>query len=54
MTNVPFILVVLEEVDKLPDKTLAWELLAMASTFADSLYVGMTSQTRGFSGTARC
>jgi Na+/H+ antiporter NhaD/arsenite permease-like protein len=37
VTNVPFILVVRPEMDALPDKTLAWELLAMASTFAGNL-----------------
>lgn len=37
VTNVPFILVVRPHMDALPDKTLAWELLAMASTFAGNL-----------------
>lgn len=37
VTNVPFILIVKPEVAKLPDPTLAWELLAMASTFAGNL-----------------
>ena len=37
VTNVPFILVVRPEMNALPDKTLAWELLAMSSTFAGNL-----------------
>lgn len=37
VTNVPFILIVKSEMAKLPDPTLAWELLAMASTFAGNL-----------------
>lgn len=37
VTNVPFILVVRPEMAPLPDPTLAWELLAMASTFAGNL-----------------
>jgi Na+/H+ antiporter NhaD/arsenite permease-like protein len=37
VTNVPFILIVKDEMDKLPDRTLGWELLAMASTFAGNL-----------------
>jgi Na+/H+ antiporter NhaD/arsenite permease-like protein len=37
VTNVPFILIVREEMDKLPDPKLGWELLAMASTFAGNL-----------------
>ncbi|MEA2751901.1 MAG: hypothetical protein QOI41_6044 [Myxococcales bacterium] len=37
VTNVPFILIVRTEMSKLPDPTLGWELLAMASTFAGNL-----------------
>lgn len=37
VTNVPFILIVREELGRLPDPELAWELLAMASTFAGNL-----------------
>jgi Na+/H+ antiporter NhaD/arsenite permease-like protein len=37
VTNVPFILIVRPEMQKLPDPTLGWELLAMASTFAGNL-----------------
>jgi Na+/H+ antiporter NhaD/arsenite permease-like protein len=37
VTNVPFILLVKEEMAKLPDVRLGWELLAMASTFAGNL-----------------
>ncbi len=37
VTNVPFILVVRPEMAKLPDTTLGWELLALASTFAGNL-----------------
>jgi Na+/H+ antiporter NhaD/arsenite permease-like protein len=37
VTNVPFILIVRPEMGKLPDPTLGWELLAMASTFAGNL-----------------
>lgn len=37
VTNVPFILVVRPHMDALPDRVLAWELLAMASTFAGNL-----------------
>jgi Na+/H+ antiporter NhaD/arsenite permease-like protein len=37
VTNVPFILIVRSEMPKLPDPTLGWELLAMASTFAGNL-----------------
>lgn len=37
VSNVPFILVVQHEMAKLPNPTLAWELLAMASTFAGNL-----------------
>ena len=37
VTNVPFILIVKDEMNRLPDRTLAWELLAMASTFAGNL-----------------
>jgi Na+/H+ antiporter NhaD/arsenite permease-like protein len=36
-TNVPFILVIRPEMSRLPDAVLAWELLAMASTFAGNL-----------------
>ncbi len=37
VSNVPFILVVQEQVNTLPDPTLAWKLLAIASTFAGNL-----------------
>lgn len=37
VTNVPFILIVKPEMGALPDPTLGWELLAMASTFAGNL-----------------
>jgi Na+/H+ antiporter NhaD/arsenite permease-like protein len=37
VTNVPFIVIVKPEMASLPDPTLAWELLAMASTFAGNL-----------------
>jgi Na+/H+ antiporter NhaD/arsenite permease-like protein len=37
VTNVPFIVIVKPEMGTLPDPTLAWELLAMASTFAGNL-----------------
>lgn len=37
VTNVPFILIVRAHMSALPDPTLAWELLAMASTFAGNL-----------------
>ncbi|HVH45299.1 MAG TPA: SLC13 family permease, partial [Labilithrix sp.] len=37
VTNVPFILIVRSEMSRLPDPVLAWELLAMASTFAGNL-----------------
>ena len=37
VTNVPFIVIVKPEMSALPDPTLAWELLAMASTFAGNL-----------------
>ena len=37
VTNVPFIVIVKPEMGSLPDPTLAWELLAMASTFAGNL-----------------
>lgn len=37
VTNVPFILIVKPEMGRLPDPVLAWELLAMASTFAGNL-----------------
>lgn len=37
VTNVPFILVVQREMTRLPNPTLAWELLAMTSTFAGNL-----------------
>lgn len=37
VTNVPFILVVRAQMEALPDATLGWELLAMASTFAGNL-----------------
>lgn len=37
VSNVPFILVVRDELARLPDPRLAWELLAMASTFAGNL-----------------
>jgi Na+/H+ antiporter NhaD/arsenite permease-like protein len=37
VSNVPFILVVSGEMKKMPNPTLAWELLAMASTFAGNL-----------------
>jgi Na+/H+ antiporter NhaD/arsenite permease-like protein len=37
VSNVPFILVVREQMATLPDPRLAWELLAMASTFAGNL-----------------
>jgi Na+/H+ antiporter NhaD/arsenite permease-like protein len=37
VSNVPFILVIRPEMASLPDPTLGWELLAMASTFAGNL-----------------
>ncbi|MCA9550575.1 MAG: arsenic transporter [Myxococcales bacterium] len=37
VSNVPFILVVREQMAALPDPRLGWELLAMASTFAGNL-----------------
>lgn len=37
VTNVPFILVVRSEMERLGDATLGWEMLAMASTFAGNL-----------------
>ena len=37
VSNVPFILVVRDQMASLPDPRLAWELLAMASTFAGNL-----------------
>ncbi len=37
VSNVPFILVVREPMNALPDPKLAWELLTMASTFAGNL-----------------
>jgi Na+/H+ antiporter NhaD/arsenite permease-like protein len=37
VTNVPFILIVRPEMARMPDHVLAWELLAMASTFAGNL-----------------
>jgi Na+/H+ antiporter NhaD/arsenite permease-like protein len=37
VSNVPFILVVRDEMARLPDPRLAWELLAVASTFAGNL-----------------
>jgi Na+/H+ antiporter NhaD/arsenite permease-like protein len=37
VSNVPFILVVRDQMATLPDPKLAWELLAMASTFAGNL-----------------
>ncbi len=37
VSNVPFILVVAEPMRGLPDPTLGWQLLAMASTFAGNL-----------------
>jgi Na+/H+ antiporter NhaD/arsenite permease-like protein len=37
VSNVPFILVIRPEMARLPDPTLGWELLAMASTFAGNL-----------------
>jgi Na+/H+ antiporter NhaD/arsenite permease-like protein len=37
VTNVPFILIVRSEMDRMPDPRLAWELLAMAATFAGNL-----------------
>jgi len=37
VSNVPFILVVQRELAHVPDPTLAWELLAVASTFAGNL-----------------
>lgn len=37
VSNVPFILVVSNEMGKMPNPTLAWEMLAMASTFAGNL-----------------
>ena len=50
VTNVPFILIVRPEMAKLPDPTLGWELLAMASTFAGNLTllgVGRERDRRG-------
>ncbi|MBL8112986.1 MAG: anion transporter, partial [Acidobacteria bacterium] len=37
VSNVPFILVIRPEMAQLPNQALAWELLAMASTFAGNL-----------------
>lgn len=37
VTNVPFILIVRDQMARLPDPTLGWEMLAMASTFAGNL-----------------
>lgn len=37
VSNVPFILLVREQMAALPDQALGWELLAMASTFAGNL-----------------
>lgn len=37
VTNVPFILIVKDEMATFPDADMAWELLAMASTFAGNL-----------------
>lgn len=37
VSNVPFILVVREQMSTLPDARLGWEMLAMASTFAGNL-----------------
>jgi Na+/H+ antiporter NhaD/arsenite permease-like protein len=37
VSNVPFILVIRPEMARLPDPTLGWRLLAMASTFAGNL-----------------
>lgn len=37
VSNVPFILVVQEQINTLPQPTLAWQLLAVASTFAGNL-----------------
>jgi Na+/H+ antiporter NhaD/arsenite permease-like protein len=37
VTNVPFILIVRAQMARMPDPTLGWELLAMASTFAGNL-----------------
>jgi Na+/H+ antiporter NhaD/arsenite permease-like protein len=37
VSNVPFILVVADQMSRLPDPRVAWELLAMASTFAGNL-----------------
>lgn len=37
VTNVPFILIVKPVMGRMPDAVLAWELLAMASTFAGNL-----------------
>lgn len=37
VSNVPFILVVREQMSTLPDPRMGWELLAMASTFAGNL-----------------
>jgi len=37
VTNVPFILLVRDEIAKLPNVRLGWEMLAMASTFAGNL-----------------
>ena len=39
VSNVPFILVVREQMATLPDPRLGWELLAMASTFAGNLTI---------------
>jgi Na+/H+ antiporter NhaD/arsenite permease-like protein len=39
VTNVPFILLVRDEMTKLPNVRLGWEMLAMASTFAGNLTV---------------
>lgn len=37
VSNVPFILVVRDQMEQLPDARLGWEILAMASTFAGNL-----------------
>ncbi len=39
VSNVPFILVVREQMSALPDPRLGWEMLAMASTFAGNLTI---------------
>jgi Na+/H+ antiporter NhaD/arsenite permease-like protein len=37
VSNVPFILVIEQQLHSLPDPRLAWELLAVVSTFAGNL-----------------